>query len=427
MSDTQTSLSAMPLIQHVRLLLSDAGTAFKELPNWERPIHVFWLLGPFILLIERTPADIWLSLLALVFAARSLWRRDGSWLRHLWVRATFIFWAVCLLSAGFSTAPTYALGEAFSWFRFPLFAMATVFWLGRDRRLIYAMLLSTGIGMMIMTGILTAEMLIINQSNGRLTWPYGDLVPGSYLAKAGLPAFCVMFALAFAGKGKITLIMGALSGFSLYLSVLTGERINLIIRVCSGLLAILSWRFTWRRFIFVVFVFSSVIVGLFILQDGIWGRFASAFVKELPLGATSDYYRVMGGGIIAFLDSPLMGIGTANYRDLCPTILHESDVFHCNNHPHNFYIQMLAETGIFGFAAGLFMISGMVLTLFRAGRANKKNVVAATAYIVPLGLFFPLQSTADFFGQWNNIFMWSAVGLSMASVNLLPTQNLPHK
>ena len=71
-----------------------------------------------------------------------------------------------------------------------------------------------------------------------------------------------------------------------------------------------------------------------------------------------------------------------------------------------------------GFAAGLLMISALVITLFRAGRANNQNVAAATAYIVPLGLFFPLQSTADFFGQWNNIFLWSAVALSMAAVNL---------
>ena len=121
---------------------------------------------------------------------------------------------------------------------------------------------------------------------------------------------------------------------------------------------------------------------------------------------------------MAFLDSPLLGIGTANYRDLCPDMLAEGSAFRCDNHPHNFYIQMLAETGILGFAAGLFMISALVITLFRAGRANNQNVAAATAYIVPLGLFFPLQSTADFFGQWNNIFLWSAVALSMAAVNL---------
>jgi len=101
--------------------------------------------------------------------------------------------------------------------------------------------------------------------------------------------------------------------------------------------------------------------------------------------------------------------------------------FRCDNHPHNYYIQMLAETGILGFITGVFMICTIIWTLFRAGRANNQNVTAATAFIVPLGLFFPIQSTADFFGQWNNIFMWSAVALSMASVNLLPTQNQTHK
>jgi hypothetical protein len=46
-------------------------------------------------------------------------------------------------------------------------------------------------------------------------------------------------------------------------------------------------------------------------------------------------------------------------------------------------------------------------------------VLAATAFVVPLGLFFPIQTTADFFGQWNNIFMWSAIGLALATRNLV--------
>ena len=35
--------------------------ALRLLPSWERVIHVFWLLGPIILLIERSPADLALS------------------------------------------------------------------------------------------------------------------------------------------------------------------------------------------------------------------------------------------------------------------------------------------------------------------------------------------------------------------------------
>ena len=141
MSAPRKSWTSGTLWDNVQRLFLDARTALNELPKWEKPFHVFWLLGPFFLLIERSPADAWLSILALAFVLRSLFQRDGTWLSHGWVRAAFIFWIVCLLSASLSSTPNYSLGEAISWFRFPLFAMATAFWLGRDKRLLYAMLL----------------------------------------------------------------------------------------------------------------------------------------------------------------------------------------------------------------------------------------------------------------------------------------------
>ena len=68
-------------------IIVDAKQALSELPRWEKFAHILWLLGPFILLIERTPADIWLSLLAITFAVRSVVKRDGAWLKPFWVRA----------------------------------------------------------------------------------------------------------------------------------------------------------------------------------------------------------------------------------------------------------------------------------------------------------------------------------------------------
>ena len=51
------------------------------------------------------------------------------------------------------------------------------------------------------------------------------------------------------------------------------------------------------------------------------------------------------------------------------------------------------------------MIGSLTWFSFVSGLKTKGNLIAATAFVVPLGLFFPIQSTADFFGQWNNIFM----------------------
>ena len=93
-----------------------------------------------------------------------------------------------------------------------------------------------------MTGILTAEVLIVGQQGGRLSWPYGDLVPGNYLAKAGLPAFCVLVALAVSAKRPVNAAASVVSFVTIILSVITGERINFLIRACGGMLAGLIWR-----------------------------------------------------------------------------------------------------------------------------------------------------------------------------------------
>ena len=42
-------------------------------------ITIFYLLGPFFMLIERSPADAWLTLCGLAFLARCIVRRDWSW------------------------------------------------------------------------------------------------------------------------------------------------------------------------------------------------------------------------------------------------------------------------------------------------------------------------------------------------------------
>jgi O-antigen ligase len=389
--------------------------ALAEMPRWEKGFHIFWLLGPFILLIERSPADIWLSILALAFVVRSIMKRDGGWLKAFWVRASFLFLAVCMVSSALSVIPTYAFSEGLAWFRFPLFAMATAFWLGTDRRLLYAMLVSTALGMMFMTGILTAEIIIEGQKGGRLSWPYGDLVSGNYLSKVGLPAFTIMVALAIGAKPRLASIMGGLSLISIIMSVLSGERINFLIRVCSGMLAALVWRPHWRRYIILVVVEILAVAAVFTVMPNVQDRFTNAVVNSLPTGPHSDYYQVMGAGLTVFKSAPFLGVGPATHRELCQSIFGKTPEFRCDNHPHNYYIQLLTETGVIGLVSGSLMIVSIIWAAFAGWRKNRDNVVAATAFVVPFGLFFPIQSTGDFFGQWNNIFMWSAIALALAA------------
>ena len=123
------------LTAHLSRILKDARNALSDLPKWERSVHIFWLAGPFIMLIERSPADLWLSVLALTFAVRSIKLREGWWLKNSGCARLLVLGCLSSIRDLFIAA-AYSLGEALAWFRFPLFAMATAFWLGRDRRLL---------------------------------------------------------------------------------------------------------------------------------------------------------------------------------------------------------------------------------------------------------------------------------------------------
>ena len=185
--------------------------ALSELPKYHKYFYIFWLSGPFILLIERTPADVWLSICVIGFLVNSFHTKDFTWLRFFWVRATFTFWGCCLFSSALSSLPVHSMAEAFIWIRFPLFAMATCFWLAKDPRLLYAMVASTFFGMIAMGFILLAELIIIGQQGGRLSWPYGDLVPGNYLTKVGMPALLMLIATAVSSKSFKLMLGSSLS------------------------------------------------------------------------------------------------------------------------------------------------------------------------------------------------------------------------
>ena len=43
------------------------GIKYKKLNNFDKYMTIFWFLGPFIYLIERDPADLWLNSICINF------------------------------------------------------------------------------------------------------------------------------------------------------------------------------------------------------------------------------------------------------------------------------------------------------------------------------------------------------------------------
>ena len=60
------------------------------------------------------------------------------------------------------------------------------------------------------------------------------------------------------------------------------------------------------------------------------------------------------------------------------------------------------------------MFISIIVLCFRTRSLNTACPMAATAFVIPFGLLFPIQNFGNFFGQWGNLFLWFALGFAIA-------------
>ena len=392
----------------------------RNLSFFEKYMTIFWFLGPFIYLIERDPADLWLTLIGLIFLGRCVKKKDWEWTSQLWFKSALALWLFGLFSAVTSPDPFFTFQQGFVWIRFPLYAAAAQVWLAKDRDIRIMMFLSILIGMLIMCAILIAETLI--EPKRRLSWPYGDLVPGGYIAKVSLPVFCVLMAITVSKKSKAGLYSGLIGFLTIVVSILTGERTHFLIRACGGMLSSIVWKPKLKLFAILVMVETFAVISVFTVRPDLGNNFTNNFVKQIPIVNTdTGYWGSWRGGIQQGIITPIKGIGPSGTRNTCKNLDTNLPEWlpgknNCGNHPHNIYVQLFAETGIIGLFIGCVMFGSIIISCYKARYNNFDCPMAATAFVIPFGLFFPLQQFGSFYGQWGNLFIWFAVGFALSQV-----------
>ena len=99
--------------------------------------------------------------------------------------------------------------------------------------------------------------------------------------------------------------------------------------------------------------------------------------------------------------------------------------YSCSSHPHNTYIELLSETGMFGFIIifGLFVliiyfsIKQFIYRLFRSNIEyfNDFEVCIISALIISL---WPFSPSGSFFNNWMSVVYFFPIGILLWQVNL---------
>ena len=156
------------------------------------------------------------------------------------------------------------------------------------------------------------------------------------------------------------------------------------------------------------------------LKNRYVGQIYSNIVNEEERNDFFDnnvYIKLYKSGLIVFENHSLFGVGTKNYRvATCGKDKLIKEDYYCSTHPHQIYIEFLAEHGIIG---SLICFSIFFYLIFKNfGKIiRSKNFIQIGSFVYLLINFVPIIPGGSFFSDFNITFFMLNLSLMYAVDN----------
>ena len=268
---------------------------------------------------------------------------------------------------------------------------------------------------------------------------FGDeLIMGSYLSRL-FPLLFALFLIKKKQKYEIHFI-GILFILVDVLIFLSGERSAFFFLNLSTVFIIILIK-EYQKFRLVTFIIAIVCVFILSLNSSKFNqrmfkgpaedmgllkgpledmRLVKSSKKAVIFSAQHDSHYKTAYNM--FKDQPLFGHGPKMFRITCKDEKYATGISPCSTHPHNFYIQLLAETGIIGFIF-LFILLSYVFykslkqfksIIFKQKRPLTDYQVCLLASM--LITVWPLSPNCNLFNNWLMVVYSLPIGFYLQSI-----------
>jgi O-antigen ligase len=382
----------------------------------------FLIWGPFI-------PDLIVSLSSLVFLIYVFKNKLFYYFNKKPLIIFFIFCIYCILVSIF-LAKDILLSFESSLFYFRIGVFSCLIWyvLEQDKKILtyfyYALVIS--FLALIIDGYIQfltgTNILGLPKAGDRISSFFGDeLIMGSYLSRL----FPLLFAL-FIVKEKKKLELYFMIFFFLLLSglvLISGERAAFAF-YCLSFIFIIIFMKGYAKLRIAVSVGSAIVIIIIISSfDQVKNRMVSDPTNTMAKSIfTPAHDSIIRTAYNMFKDKPFVGHGPKMFRVICKDEKYAFGLFPCATSPHNFYVQLLAETGIIGFS---FLFSIFVYVLYCTYMQFKSMVLRQKRYLTDyqvcllagiLITVWPLTTNGNFFNNWLMIVYSLPVGFYLHSL-----------
>ena len=380
--------------------------------------------------------DLLVSLISLIFLYEVFREKKFEYFKNKFFILFIIFYFISLLSSLLSENIIVSLKSSLFYFRFGLLALC-----------IYKNLNENSLNLRILFYFLLFDLILLNldgyyqffsgqnligiesvYGKDRLNSFFGDeYILGSYLTRI-IFLFCAITYKLDNKKIKSEYILMPLLISTYILVFLSGERTAFFLFSIGLLIFFILSNYKIVNKILIFFVISISLILVLNLNESSNERYLNLLLKELGIKKWNidlhdkDRNRIdflpqhMTYIIVSyemFKDKKLLGHGNKSFSFKCNE--YKINQASCSSHPHNTYIQILAENGIFNFIIISYVLFYLIFFFLKIFFLNlkKKNYLTNSQLLLLISVFitlWPLTQTGNFFNNWLSILYFLPVG-----------------